>query len=48
VSSDNALLQSAQLIHSDAARNNVTISKAEGFVDPHIGGSNSPGLSNHI
>ncbi|TVU32562.1 hypothetical protein EJB05_24295, partial [Eragrostis curvula] len=47
-STDNALLQSTLLGRSDASRNDVTASRTQGSIDPHIRGNNSPGPSNRI
>ncbi|OEL15913.1 Protein CASEIN KINASE I-LIKE 3 [Dichanthelium oligosanthes] len=47
-SPDNALLQSTSLGRVDAPRNNPTVSKTHGSIDPHIRGSYSPGPSNRI
>ncbi|CAL4888499.1 unnamed protein product [Urochloa decumbens] len=47
-SPDNALMQSTSLGRVDAPRNNATVSKTHGPVDPHTHGSYSPGPSNRI
>uniref|UniRef100_A0A0A9ET15 Uncharacterized protein n=1 Tax=Arundo donax TaxID=35708 RepID=A0A0A9ET15_ARUDO len=47
-SPDNALLQSTTLGHASAPRNSVTVSKTQGFIDPHSRGINIPGPSNRI
>ncbi|XP_062223523.1 casein kinase 1-like protein 3 isoform X2 [Phragmites australis] len=44
-SPDNVVLQSDR---ADAQRNNTTVSKTQGFIDPRSRGSNSPGPSNRI
>ncbi|KAL6629485.1 hypothetical protein ACP70R_029250 [Stipagrostis hirtigluma subsp. patula] len=45
---DNPFLQSTSLVHADAPRSNMTVSRTQGFVDPHTRGSNIPGPSNRI
>ncbi|CAM0945844.1 unnamed protein product [Alopecurus aequalis] len=47
-STDNALLQSTSLGHADATRKNISVSKTQGFVDPHNHGTNNQGPSNHL